>query len=84
MSSNGITPVQAKMLAILADGQFHRREELYTCLSDDLGPITNINAHVSQIRKRLRLYGEDIACERLGGQISYRHVRLRGPARQSS
>lgn len=72
-----ITRVQQKMLDILSDGMPHSKEELHTCLSDDLGPITNIRAHLCMLRKVLRPIGQDIVCEYVHWKsLHYRQIRL--------
>lgn len=76
MSEGGYSPTHLKMLAVLADGLPHSREELRQCLWDDKGPLSNIRAHLCQLRKVLRPHGQDILCELYGGTIHYRHVRL--------
>lgn len=70
------TPTERCMLAVLADGYPHTREELHACLYDDRGALSNIRVHISAIRKKLRPRGEDVACELLAGKVYYRHVRL--------
>ena len=67
------------MLAVLADGQPHTRDELHACLPDELGPGSNIRPHLSAIRKRLRLIGEDVICEWKDRKYLYRHIRLLTP-----
>ena len=69
MTIDGLTPVQKKMLAVLADGKRHGRERLHKCLSDELGPLSNIRAHLTALRKRLP-EGQEIVCE-----ICYRLVQ---------
>lgn len=70
------TPTESRMLAVLADGLPHSRAELHACLFDDLGPLSNVNCHLTAIRRKLRPAGQTIVCElrRLG--ICYRRVRL--------
>ena len=75
-SNNGFTPTQLKMLSILSDGMPHTRQELHSCLPDELGPLSNIRIHIHNIRKSLRSKGEDIVCETTGRALFYRHVRL--------
>ncbi len=77
---NGYTPTQLRMLAILADGLPHTREELHACISDDLAPLSAIRSHISLMRKKLRPKGEDVICELSWRRIHYRHVRLLGSA----
>ncbi len=69
------TPTEQRMLAVLADGLPHTRQELHACLVDDMGPLSNIQMHLSSIRRMLRGQGEDVVCE-LKGKIYYRHVKL--------
>lgn len=76
------TPVQRRILKVLADGEPHDRAELHACLVDDLGPLSNIRVHLTRLRKKLRPQGQDIRCEMLGGQVYYRQVRLTLPARK--
>lgn len=76
---NTFTPTESRLLAVLADGQPHSRRELHACLPDDLGALSNIQPHLTVLRRRLRLRGEDIVCElNTNGHpgIRYRHVRL--------
>ena len=75
------TPTERRILALLADGRAHTRAELLALLSDDLGAPSNVRAHVSNLRRRLRPKGEEIVCEvRYRCQVCYRHVRLLTPA----
>ncbi len=79
MSENGhIGPIQRKMLAILADGMPHRKQELFACLSvsDDQIPWSNIRRHMTPLRKHLRPKGHDIICMLIDGSWQYRLVRL--------
>lgn len=75
------TRTQSAMLSVLADGMPHTRMELHACLPDELGPLSNVWKHVTNIRKILRPRGQDILCELVtapkgGSRIQYRHVRL--------
>ena len=70
------TPIQRAMLKVLSDGQAHTRKELHRCLSDRLGPLTNIAVHLVGIRKVLRPKGEDILCIIENGESKYSHVRI--------
>lgn len=70
------TPTEKKILAVLVDGMRHSREELHSCLPDDMGALGNIRDHVSHLRKKLRPKGQDIVCELYLAKIYYRHVRL--------
>lgn len=80
VTSTRLTPTHRRMLAVLADGMPHKREELRACLWDELGPQSNVWAHISTLRKYLQERGQTIVCEyRLHekhGPLFYRHVRL--------
>jgi hypothetical protein len=76
MATSAYTPTQKRMLRLLADGLPHPRTELFQCLVDDLGPLSNIQPHLSHLRKRLRPKGQDIICEIDRRRICYRQVRL--------
>ena len=73
------TATEARMLAVLGDGRAHRREELHHCLADDLGAVSNIQPHLSAIRRKLRARGEGVVCELVNRRVCYRHVRLLVP-----
>jgi len=75
--NGSLTPIQQKMLDMLSDGAPHSREELCTCLFDDLGNPTNIHAHLTLIRQFCRPRGEDIVSN-YDGRWTYRLVRLMG------
>jgi hypothetical protein len=64
------------MLDLLADGQPHTRAELHALLWDEQGAITNIQPHLSQLRKVVRPQGGEIICEIANRRICYRHVLL--------
>ena len=68
------------MLALLADGRPHTRAELHSCLFDTYGPLTNIKAHLTAIRKQLRPMGMEVVCEVVNRRICYRQIRLLPPA----
>lgn len=72
---NTFTPTEKRMLAVLADGLPHTRQELHACLVDDMGALSNIRPHLTAIRRTLRAAGEDVVCELRSG-IFYRHVKL--------
>jgi len=76
MTRVGFTHTQSAILDILSDGLRHRKEELATCLPDELSAIDNLKFHLSNIRKVIRPRGEDIICEWYQRIRYYRHVRL--------
>lgn len=71
----GLSNVQRKMLALLADGHGHTPKELHGCLVDEMGPLKNITPHLTSLRKKLRPHGEDVLCQEIEGQSWYRLVR---------
>lgn len=72
---SGLSLIQKRILGVLADGHGHRPEELHACLSQLQGPVANILPHLTYIRKRLRLRGEDVLSQNIDGQTWYRLVR---------
>lgn len=68
------TPVEARMLAVLADGEAHRDVELHACLNDTMSPVRNIRAHISVLRRKLKQSHQTVVCERRHGSTLYRHV----------
>lgn len=76
MTDDGFTKTQNAILAVLSDGQPHTREELHKCLPDDMTELSAVRVHVCNIRKVLRLMGQDIVCELRHRKIHYRHVRV--------
>ncbi len=75
MTENGYTPTQQAMLDVLSDGKRHTRQELHACLPDPLGALSNIQPHLTAIRKKLQPKGHDIVCEYNRG-LFYRHIRM--------
>ena len=71
-----LTPIQRKMLEVLSDKKSHRPQELHACLNDDLGPLSNIGAHLTIIRKKLISAEMDIICETGTSDTTYRLSRL--------
>jgi hypothetical protein len=64
------------MLELLSDGKAHTRAELHGLLWDDQGALSNIQVHLSQLRKVVRPQGGEIICEIANRRICYRHVLL--------
>lgn len=71
-----LSPIQQRMLQVLSDGLPHSREAMLECLQDDQCSLTGHLAHLTAIRKVLRLKGEDVLCEYRQRRPFYRHVRL--------
>lgn len=73
-----LTHVQYRILRLLGDGMDHTINELHECLDDDLGPLRNVYAHVSTLRRIIRPRGLDIISGRKRRGAIYRMVRLVG------
>lgn len=76
MNNNGFTPTEQRIIQLLNDGLLHSREEIHTCLDDELSDISAIRPHITHIRNKLRPFGEDIMCRRHNGSYYYQQVRL--------
>lgn len=76
-SSNGYTPTQSRLLAVLADGLPHSRDELYGCLNDEQALPNTLNVHLTYLRAKLRQHGEDVMVRFIRGRPHYCHVNLR-------
>lgn len=87
-----LTPTQKAMLCVLADGRPHTREELFACLPSSqgltseqqaeaagLGALSNIQNHITAIRKVVCPQGEDVLCVLHKRTICYRYVKLLNP-----
>ncbi len=72
---SSFTRTEQRMLAVLADGQPHTREELHACLSDSLSGIGAVRRHISNLRSKLNL-GEIVICELKNRRVCYRRARL--------
>lgn len=73
---NGFTATENRIVELLSDGRPHRREEIHALLSDNLAALPAIQVHISNIRKKIKLRGEDILCTLVNRQIHYQHVVL--------
>jgi DNA-binding response OmpR family regulator len=70
------TPTETRLLAVLADGQPHRRAELLACLGDTQATRHNLWWHVYRLRHKIPP-GQAIVCELArDGSICYRQVVL--------
>jgi len=75
------SPTEESILNVLSDGEFHSREELYTCLPDtiyldDAARCNALKQHIYRLRKGLEPKGHTIETRFFGKQYSYRWVRL--------
>lgn len=72
-TNNGhFTPTEQRIMEVLYGGLPHSREELEACLNDELSCKNNLNAHLTNIRKKIRDRGLDIVYR----DNKYRYVRL--------
>lgn len=78
--STKFTPTEQRILAVLADGRLHTRQELLAVLEDDQPGDKAVAMHVTRLRKKLLARGEHISNEYYSGWF-YRHVRLLAGAR---
>lgn len=46
-----LSPVPRRIFELLADGEMHLRQEIHALLWDTESPLTNIQQHISNIRK---------------------------------
>lgn len=72
--SIGLTfsPIQKKMIEILCDREhLHPAPQFHACLNDELGEASNIQAHMSNLRKKLQPLGWNICSTRDGGLTYY-------------
>ena len=70
------SPIQKRILDLLADGSPNSRKEVWECLQDSEAGLKAIAPHIMFIRAKLRLLTQDIVCEVRGRAIFYRHVRF--------
>jgi DNA-binding CsgD family transcriptional regulator len=75
------TRTEQKILERLSDGMPHRAEDLFCCLWDEIGSVSAVRFHVSNIRKRLPP-GEDIVCRPTNGRGTYAYTHVRIMSRQ--
>lgn len=70
------TPIQRRILRLLADGLPHSYGELRECLVDKTKEVSNIRAHLTALRKILRTRNEDIICEIYKRKRGYRQIAM--------
>jgi len=73
-----LSRIQKAMLKMLSDGLPHRKDELSTCLWDELSVSQfAVNKHLCAIRKHLRPKKRDILCVYLNpNRFCYQLVKL--------
>lgn len=69
-----LTKTQNAMLEILSDGLPHHRDELHALCGPSCAGV--VSQHLQGVRKKLRMFGQDIICELRNRTTYYRHVRL--------
>jgi DNA-binding response OmpR family regulator len=70
------TKNERRILHVLSDGENHFKEELLASLVDDMADLSALMMHISRLRKKLRLVGEDIKCIVCDYGLCYCHVGL--------
>lgn len=73
-STMHFTPTQQRLMDILGDEMSHSKEQLKTCIDDELAD--SLWMHISNLRKKLRQHGRDILTEQLGSRAYYRIIRV--------
>lgn len=68
------TATQRKILAVLADGERHHCDELLNKCS--VPNKQGVRVQLTQMRKILRIIGEEVICEYWERRLYYRHIRL--------
>lgn len=74
------TPVQRAIMDVLSDGKPHTKEELKSCLWDDMGVSKTVIIHISNIRKIIRPLGYIITIQVYRRTCSYILSRSISPA----
>lgn len=59
------TPTQREIMNLLSDGKTHTKEELHKLLYDDLGAVSNVFVHITNLRKIIRPAGYIITIQSL-------------------
>ncbi len=70
------TKVEHKVLGLLSDGLPHPRKEVFDSFEEPHMALSTMRHHISNVRRKLRLIGQDIICGVAGRRIYYQHVRL--------
>lgn len=62
---------------MLSDGMPHSRDEMMTCLADDMASRSALRVAIAQVRGKIRPLGQDIVCRlHFQNKIFYQHVRM--------
>jgi DNA-binding response OmpR family regulator len=70
------TPIESRILELLQDGHPHRVQELKCVAGDNQMEDKTIYVHVCNMRKKLRILGQDISTESALEFCQYRLIRL--------
>lgn len=78
------TPIEKRIMIMLADGLSHSRAELMTCMGDSEASYKVLQTHITNIRNKIRPIGHDIVFEPHSGfrKAGFRHMRLLHPIRR--
>jgi len=70
------TKTEQKVLALLGDGLPHPQKEVYLLFENPHMSMSTMWSHLSNIKQKLRLIGQDIICGSVGRRKFYQQVRL--------
>lgn len=70
-----LSPTEQRLLELLNDGLPHDRTELYKALYDDLGDMTVLRVHISNLNAKLRRVGREVVCRSYGKYTRYQQFR---------
>lgn len=73
--ANGYTPSEAIIMGLLNDGHPHRPDEIKFVLKDPAMKDSTLRVALCNLRRRLRLFGQDIVNEKSYNVLKYRLVR---------
>lgn len=58
-----LSHMQRRILEMLSDGIAHNRDEIKTCLWDELSGPSAVRVAIFRLKQKLRPIGQDIICE---------------------
>lgn len=70
------TPIEQRIIDMLADGLPHNRAEVLDCLRDKESNLHALAMVIMRLRPKVRAMGQEIITEHHRGSIAYRHVIL--------
>jgi hypothetical protein len=71
-----LTPTQQRLYDRLKDGDMHTKQELRTCLGDEMSIPNNLSVHITLLKKKIEPAGLTVVCVVHKGLNRYRLVRL--------